>query len=476
MATRLLSWMMVLALALGATPLAAFEPAEEESTLLERLQRLEDETQQLRDALARMRDESAPVPPAPVGSSTTTMDLAPAGSPAPGTPKEEYYTLDELKAEMKKLVWTKGDYQIVPYAILWGSMTYETQRTSPGDYPLYVLPERPNTKDQFHLDAKSTRLGLDVSGPRVPFFNCAKSGGKVEFDFQRMIDTENKPSVLLRHAYVEVKDERFRLLFGQTWDVISPLYPGVLMYSVGWGGGNIGYRRAQFRAERYLAFSDVMLVTLQGSINADIVTDNGNGIVGDHAGWPVVEGRVAMTLGDRSPGSKPIEFGVSGHVGEQIFDFRAPWLNPVTGLARRTWSFNADFKIPIGERLGVQGEFFTGENLGAYLGGAVQGIDVGTLTTPGTRVPIRSTGGWFDVWYDITPRLHTHAGYSIDDPFDQDVTVGRLYNAFIFANVSYDLTQKFLIGLEFTSWKTLWTAPSNDGDSQRIEIVAKYGF
>ena len=50
---------------------------------------------------------------------------------------------------------------------------------------------------------------------------------------------------------LEVKDDDFRFLVGQTWDVISPLYPGMLMYSVGWDGGNIGYRRAQVRGERY---------------------------------------------------------------------------------------------------------------------------------------------------------------------------------------------------------------------------------
>ena len=30
----------------------------------------------------------------------------------------------------------------------------------------------------------------------------------------------------------------FALLAGQTWDVISPLNPGMLMYSVGWDAGN----------------------------------------------------------------------------------------------------------------------------------------------------------------------------------------------------------------------------------------------
>ena len=60
---------------------------------------------------------------------------------------------------------------------------------------------------------------------------------------------------------------------GQTWDVISPLNPGMLMYSVGWEAGNIGYRRAQLRAERYVALSDSQLLTLQGSINQNSFPD-----------------------------------------------------------------------------------------------------------------------------------------------------------------------------------------------------------
>ena len=83
-----------------------------------------------------------------------------------------------------------------------------------------------------------------------------------------------------------------------------------------------------------------------------------------------------------------------------------------------------------------------------------QGIDAGTPALPGSRDPIRSTGGWFDVWYDWTPALHSHVGYSIDDPFDQDVTTGRIYNAFFFGNLIYDLTAKFLVGMEVSSWKT----------------------
>ena len=414
----------------------------------------------------------APAPPAP------PLDDPAATPPAKADDGAQYFTLDELKDEMKKLAWTKGDFKVVPYGILWGNMVYETARTNPGDYTLYVNPLRPNTNQQFVVEGRSTRLGFDLSGPQVPLLACASSGGKVEIDFQRMLDTENKGSILLRHAYLEVKNEDFRLLAGQTWDVISPLYPGMLMYSVGWGGGNIGYRRAQLRGERYLAFSDVSMLTLQGSLNADIVTDNNSTtLIGDQAGWPVLEGRVAWTLGERGAGLKPIEFGFSGHIGEQVFDFKAPYPNPVTGLARRTWSCNADFKVPIGPRFGVQGEFFTGENLGAFLGGIVQGIDAGTTTLPGSRDPIRSTGGWVEVWYDWTPTLHSHVGYSIDDPLDQDVTNGRIYNSFVFANLSYDLTSKFLVGVEVSSWRTIWVGTSNGpADSVHCDFVARYNF
>ena len=474
---------------------ASAEDTHADLDLAARVQQLEAETLHLRQQMAELRrqgglgtgDARASQPAAPEmlamdGVAAPAAPVAPTpavGQVAPPATQDEYYTLDELRAEMKKLAWTKGDFTIVPYGILWGNMVWETQRTNPGDYTLYVLPERPATNEQFHLDARSTRLGLDISGPRVPLLNNAASGGKVEIDFQRNIDTENRSGLLLRHAYVEVKNDEFRLLAGQTWDVISPLLPGMLMYSVGWGGGNIGYRRAQFRGERYFDLSEVTLITVQGSLNTDVVglAEVGNttcGFQGDHAGWPVIMGRIAAKLGPRGEGCYPMEVGVSSHIGEQIFDLKAPW--PVEiGAARRTWSLNTDVRVPLGPRLGVQGELFMGENLGSFFGGIVQGIDFGSASFPGTTEPIRSRGGWIEVWYDLTSKLHSHVGYSIDDPIDEDVTCGRTYNAFIFGNLSYDLTQRFLAGIEVSSWKTLWKRQPA-GDSVHIDFVAKYSF
>ena len=489
--------------------------------LVERLNQLEAETQSLRAEVQRMRqdvvrlpgvestsvtapvmpvsdtsDSAAPAPPVPWAMPVATApkpiapeptqaaskptDFAPVPlppvsqtpTPPSAAPQEDYYTLDEIKGEMKKLVWKKGDFSITPYGYLWGATVYETERSNNGDYTYYVYSAQDQGQPTYHVDAKSTRIGFDVLGPRIPCLNCAQSGGKVEFDFQGASASENKGTVLLRHAYWEVKNEEFRLLGGQTWDVISPLMPGSIMYTVYWGAGNIGYRRAQFRGERYLAFSDVCLLTTQGSINGNIIADTaptGVNASGDQSDWPILEGRAALTLGPRGKKDHPITLGVSSHVGEQLFTFVSP-APAAKNLRAKTWSLNTDLKAPVNDRLGFQGEFQIGEDLSAFQGGILQGYDFVQ------RNSIYDTGGWMEVWYDWTPKWHSHVGYCIDDPLDSDISLGgRTYNQAYFGNIIYDVTKQFNCGLEASSWRTLYNGKT-PGESVRIEFMARYGF
>jgi hypothetical protein len=355
-------------------------------------------------------------------------------------------------------------------------MVYETSRTySPSrSYVAWVLSGDQQGNDHvFQVDGKNTRLGIDVGGPSLAFFNCAKTGGKVEVDFQGGFDnTINRGGILLRHAYVEAKDSQYRLLLGQTWDVISPLNPTTTMYSVYWWLGNIGYRRPQLRYERYMAYSDTALLTLQGSLNSNILSDfDGNTeIVREPGGWPTIEGRAALTLGQRGKGCKPVEVGFSGHIGEVGFDHFAAGVLIDDDLRRRTWSINADFKVPITDRFGFTGELFCGETLGTFLGGISQSIN------PITLEPIRSQGGWGELYYYWTCRMHSHVAYGLDDPFNQDISAGgRTYNQFYFANVMYDVTKQFQLGFEVGQFKTLYNGLSA-GNATRFELMARYGF
>jgi len=89
----------------------------------------------------------------------------------------------------------------------------------------------------------------------------------------------------------------------------------------------------------------------------------------------------------------------------------------------------------------------------------------------------RSTGGWVDAWYDWSPCAHSHVGYGIDDPLDSDITAasGRIYNHFLFGNISYDVTKKLILGLEVSSWKTLYKGQL-PGEAMVFEFAGQYGF
>jgi hypothetical protein len=446
-----------------------------------RLNQLEMEIQALRAEQQYMREHPVQLPPVtptnnaipdPSATMTPAMSVSAEATPtanAGPAASSEYYTMDELRGEMRNLAWKKGDFSIVPYGTLWGNSVYTSERTSPGSYTLFVKsPSTAPADSEWLADGRNTRLGIDVGGPECCWLGGMQTGGKVEVDFQNsVLSTENKATILLRHAYVEAKNDENRLLFGQTWDVISPLNPTMLLYSVGWDGGNIGYRRAQIRCERYIPCSDTLMTTLQFSANEQVFEENSTVDVGKPSDWPIIEGRAAWTIGERGKDCHPIVFGASGHIGEEE--------NDVTGgvkdVCRRTWSGNLDLRVPITDRLGLQGECYVGENLGAFLGGIGQGIDLTTLNT------IRDCGGWIEVWYYWTPNVHTHVGYSVDDPNNHDIsTTGeKTYNQFYYGNIMWDATKTCLIGLEVSQWRTLYYNQL-PGDSLRCEFAVKYSF
>lgn len=389
----------------------------------------------------------------------------------PPPPAADYVTHSEMQAELTKRAWTKGDIKVVPYGTIWGNAAYDTQRSRIGDYCLWIESQSTHPdEDAFSVDAKSTRIGIDITGPGLACFDNAPITGKVEVDFQGPFVTRNKPGLLLRHAYVETKNDEYRILIGQTWDVMSPLYIPTLNYTAGSAVGNLAYRRAQFRLERFFDFSDQALLTLQGSINANVVTDfvSDPTVSADVGPYPDVQARAAITLGERKcPDARPFVLGIGGHFGEQDFDFRAAPL--ALDIERNTWSVNSDLVLPITQRLGFQGEFFTGENLSNYMGGILQGVD--RITHRG----IRASGGWFDIYCDWRTNFHTHVGFAIDDPLDRDLTSGRTCNQMIFANAIWEATKQLQLGLEVDVWKTLYLTQL-PGDDVRIEFAAKYRF
>ncbi len=388
----------------------------------------------------------------------------------------------------RELSFQKGGFRIVPYGFVWANMAYATQRTVPGPFTLFVSSEQQQGEAAFNTDARRSRIGVDVLGPDIPIAGGLKSTAQIELDFLGEFVNENQGQARLRQAYWEGSNDHHRFLVGQTWDVISPLRPRTVNFSVGWLGGNIGFRRAQFRYERFGGEPDGVAWTLQTSLNQDITPDfvTDPGVIREPSSYPVIEARAALTW-NKQAGKRATTLGFSGHFGETGFDFRNPGppplnLPPLDDARFHTWSFNVDLAIPLGQRAHVQAEFFHGQNLSPFLGGIGQGV------CACTRTAITSTGGWIDLQYECTDRLTTHVGYGLDDPVNDDLQLGRNYNQFIFANAMLAITDALTTGLEATYWKTGYQdrraglipadqlGPTAPGKALVIDWMVKYDF
>ncbi|MDR0336979.1 MAG: hypothetical protein LBI18_07805 [Planctomycetaceae bacterium] len=381
----------------------------------------------------------------------------------------------------KSLAWKKGRFTITPYGYINLSASYETKRTTTGDYAVFANSPDLDNDSGFNVDPKSTRMGLKIESSGVPGWHGSKSEGVIEFDFQGAFQSRNRGNLLLRKAYVAVSDGQTKFLAGQDWEIISPLYPKTLNYTAGACVGNVGYRRAMLRLDHQFHFCHSNHFVAQFGITDHVFRDN-TYVVPASTSWPVVQGRIAYVFGkSQFQHGKPMTLGVSAHIGEQQFTFAG---NDRKNL--KTWSFNIDFDLPITKKLGIQMEYFLGENLATIEGGILQGVDTQRRNT------IRSQGGWAASTYQATEKLQTNLGYMIDDPFNNDVVSGnsnsnlaRNYSHCLFVNALYNWSDALMTGFEVDFWRTHWQrynpdsqtiTPLTPGTPIRYEFTVRYTF
>jgi len=406
----------------------------------------------------------APAAPAPAltGRATTTVPLQLAGSGAETKKPVEAPKLPALAGD-KKSVLSSLDIEI--YGIVKADASYDSARTYPGNYVLYVESEASRPDDnEFNVTANQTRLGARIQGPAS---ETLKTSGLVEIDFYGNYASENKAKIQMRHAYVTVEWPKSRLsvLAGQTSDIISPLVPNTLNYTVLWDAGNVGYRRPQIRATHTAPLGEKASLKTEAGIARTIGrTDPTGSETGEDAGFPSVQGRVSATF--PLVGAKPTTVGVSGHLGQEEFDLDA------TGRHTKfdSWSVNLDLVQPVTPWLTVLGEWFYGQDLDQYFGGIGQGVN----TT--TREEIRATGGWLAASLGPWGKWSFNVGAGLDHADAADVPAdGRTENSSIFGNVYYSWNKNAQLGVELSRWNTHYQG-SGDADDLRAQTSFLYKF
>ncbi|MFH2144482.1 MAG: hypothetical protein ABII75_00420 [Candidatus Omnitrophota bacterium] len=370
-------------------------------------------------------------------------------------------------------------YGVKLYGKIKADLAFDDSTVTNGNYGQWVANESATVGkdvDAMNLTASETRLGLDFKGPD---YEDMETSGKIEVDFFDTTVAQNKAEMYMRHAYVKLAwpDMDLSVLAGQTWDVVAPLNPTTLNYSVAWWQGNVQYRRPMIAVKKGIDLESDMKLTLEGAVArnigsaADTTTfTNTNVDTGVDNASPILEGRIALSLPLLTEKSSTI--GLSGAVGTETM-----YTNAAKTLSN-DYDVNLiaiDVSLPLVEGIALKGEWWTGENVDAFLGGVGQGVNTTLLKS------IEADGGWLAVAFGPYEDWSFNVGYGVDDPDDADLaTGGRAENEIMFANVIYSMNEAVKVGLEISDMETKYKpaagAAATKGDATRIQASMIYTF
>ena len=353
-------------------------------------------------------------------------------------------------------------------ATLSGLSTFSTTRQFSPSLPLLLFPASPTGQatNTFDLHARQSSIDARFTGPEV----CGlKPGGELYTLFFNDNITDDNYGMLVYFAYGELKNEQMRFAAGIQKDIFNPLGPSVLPISVLYASGNAGSYRGQIRWERYFPFDDDSQLTFQFGLSEPIATLVRDQLIDplvEDNGWPNIEGRLLLGLGETQNlmggrKQRPLELSVSGVVGQLRISKPIP--GPGTPGPDRivddVWAAGCDFQCACTDRLGVKGEFFVGQTLAEYNAGVVQNFNTQTFQ------PIRTIGGFGEIYYYLNPKFHLHCGYGIDDPVNADLAAGQISsNQTYFTTALWDLSQNVQIGMEFDYRETSYVSPLLDAE------------
>jgi hypothetical protein len=347
-----------------------------------------------------------------------------------------------------------------------GLAIFSTKRPFSPGLPLFLFPASPTGQatNTFDLHARQTSINALFTGPEI----CGLTpGAEILALFSNDNITSDNYGLLIYYAYGELKNDQARFAAGLQRDIFNPVGPTILPISYLYGSGNPGSYRGQVRFERYVHCEDGSQLTFQVGLSEPISTLVVNSLkdpLVEDNGWPNIEGRLAFGVGEIQEfmggrKQRPIEFGVSGVVGQIRITKVTPGTPGPDRIVDDIGALGCDLQCAMTDRLGLKGELFIGQTIGEYNAAVLQNFNTET------QGPIRTKGGYAEVYYYLHPKAHLHCGYGIDDPLENDLAAGQIAsNQTFFNTLYYDFSKSYQIGVEVDYRKTNYVAPALDAN------------
>ena len=415
--------------------------------------------------------------PFAVALAVTTAAQAQSPAPQPATPPAAASAPKAADAPKPA-----EPIKVTPYGIAYFNLFSNSDAVNNGDVPLFAAASGPG---HLGMTTRQSRLGIRVTGATV---GKAKVTGVLEGDFFGGYPAvgigDNMGVFRLRLANARLDWTKGSLVVGQDWMIFAPVNPlsissaGIPLFAA---AGNPWSRLPQIRGEwktKNVLLQGGLLAPQTGDFNSAFFYQPGSGALSE---TPFLQGRAAVVLANFAASKKVATIGVSGHWGQS---------RVTTTTADRTFDSNgiaADWVLPIGTKITVQGEAFAGSNLGGFQAGIFQGLIADGAIAGPTGAPvldgprgIDTKGGWVQVVAAVTPTVSVHGGFGTDNPDDEDfLTVvrreTRIDNSAISFGFQHKASAQVSWGVEYRRLETKYLV-AGDKDVSHVNVGFTFTF
>ena len=337
------------------------------------------------------------------------------------------------------------------------TMLLTNRRPAPSTGTAYLLLPKDATgvEGTFDLNARASTIYLAADGPTLGSF---KLGTKMIFYVIRDL-ADPAYGLLPALMYVDMKNDQWRFAVGQQVDVFAERIPNMIdgyfaLASSGCAGNS---SRGQLRATRYIETGKKSKVSITVAASQPVSTYFSKDLRNnsENNGVPNFEWAVKYEAGKDENAWVPynaVELAISGITGSyRVFKndtlgggivnsrINKPQVNGICG----------EYAFRLGKRFGIQGEVYSGQALGNYLGAIMQ-----TTKGPNDK-EIRSNGFWAEAAYYWQKNLQSRFGYGQDECNKQDLMgAGVWKNSTFFGNVIWDINKTVSTGIELTHKST----------------------
>ncbi|HEX9894826.1 MAG TPA: hypothetical protein VGA78_12935, partial [Gemmatimonadales bacterium] len=302
-------------------------------------------------------------------------------------------------------------------------------------------------------------------------FHGATLSGELDTDFyggqQPSGGGRTHPVVRIRRVFAEARWTALTLLVGQEAPPLFDVSPSTLA-STGFPGfasaGNLWLWLPQIRLTGWLTPGARVRIGLEGTVLAPSAGEPQDPFLtqpdrAERSGRPALEGRLLARWGE---GATLGEIGTGGHNG---------WLAIPGDSLISSRALGASARIPLGRRIEIRGEAFTGQALAGLGGGGI-----GQNLSP-TNAAVETKGGWAQLLVKPGSDHEIGVGYGMDDPDNADLgPSGRLRNAAFMIHLLGRI-KPAVVALEYRLTETSYaSAGAGDRRNHHVNLAAGIEF